>query len=309
MKLLSLDFHGFKSFADSASIQFHDGITAIIGPNGCGKSNISDALRWVLGEQRPTAIRGARMEEAIFQGTKIRKPIHRAEVSLKLSNDDHILPVPYSEVALARTVYRGGEGEYRLNGTLCRLRDIHDLCRDTGLGTNAYAIIEGRMIDAILSDHAEERRQMFEEAAGIGRYKERRRVAGRRLDEADADLSRVDDLISEIETKVRSLARQRGRARKYHELRARKLAVELALAQFDLIRLQQRRSVISGELERLEELKLTHSTRQRSAEAEHESARSKLSTLERDRSGSARKLMEVRDQLAEFEKERLLAQD
>ncbi|KPK62504.1 MAG: hypothetical protein AMS21_07505, partial [Gemmatimonas sp. SG8_38_2] len=229
MKLVGIEFHGFKSFADSADLRFHDGITAIVGPNGCGKSNISDGLRWVLGEQRPTAIRGSRMEEAIFQGTQKRKPIHRAEVTLRLSNEDHVLPVPYSDVEIARTVFTGGESEYRLNGTLCRLRDVQDLCRDTGLGSNAYSIIEGRMIDAILSDKAEERRAMFEEAAGIGRYKERRRVASRRLDEADADLARVDDLLSEVRTKVRSLARQRGKARRYLDMRERKIEIELAL--------------------------------------------------------------------------------
>ncbi|MEE9246594.1 MAG: AAA family ATPase [Gemmatimonadota bacterium] len=309
MKLLGIEFHGFKSFADSGEIRFHDGMTAIVGPNGCGKSNISDALRWVLGEQKPTAIRGARMEEAIFQGTEKRKPIQRAEVSLLLSNEDGLLPVPYSEVQFSRTVLRGGDGEYRLNGTLCRLRDVQDLCRDTGLGTNAYAIIEARMIDAILSDHAEERREMFEEAAGIGRYKERRRVAGRRLDEAAADLARVDDLVSEVETKVRSLARQRGRARRYHELRERKLALELALAQAEFIRLQERRSEIETELERIAEQRVGHSAGLRTAEAEHENARKQLADLERQRADSARKMMEVRDQLAELEKVRLLAQE
>ena len=309
MRLIGIQFHGFKSFADTADIRFHDGITSIVGPNGCGKSNISDGLRWVLGEQRPTAIRGSRMEEAIFQGTERRKPIHRAEVTLRLSNDDHLLPVPYSEVEISRTVHTGGEGEYRLNGTLCRLRDIQDLCRDTGLGTNAYAIIEGRMIDAILSDKAEERRAMFEEAAGIGRYKERRRVASRRLDEADADLARVDDLISEVQTKVRSLARQRGKARRYLEMRERKLALELGLARTDLTRLDQRRSEIDGELRSLGETRVEDAARLRSAEAEHEALRTRLADIERDRADSARKLMAVRDRLAAREQERLLAEE
>jgi chromosome segregation protein len=309
MKLIGIDFHGFKSFADSANIRFHDGITAIVGPNGCGKSNVADGLRWVLGEQRPTAIRGARMEEAIFQGTARRKPIHRAEVSLRLSNEDHLLPVPYTEVGIGRTVYTGGESEYRLNGTLCRLRDVQDLCRDTGLGTNAYAIIEGRMIDAILSDKAEERRAMFEEAAGIGRYKERRRIAARRLDEADADLARVDDLISEVGTKVRSLARQRGRAKRYLEMRERKLALELAIAQAELARLESRRREIEGELESLAEARVRDTTQIRTTEAEHESLKARLADLERGRADSGRQLMAVRDRLAERERERLLAEE
>ncbi len=309
MKLVGIEFHGFKSFADSADIRFHEGITAIVGPNGCGKSNISDGLRWVLGEQRPTAIRGSRMDEAIFQGTERRKAIHRAEVTLRLSNEDHLLPVPYTDVVISRTVHTGGEGEYRLNGTLCRLRDIQDLCRDTGLGTNAYAIIEGRMIDAILSDKAEERRAMFEEAAGIGRYKERRRVASRRLDEADADLARIDDLLSEVQTKVRSLARQRGKARRFLEMRERKLALELALAEFELARLQQRHHEIAAELRGLEEARVHDATQLRTGEAEHEVAKTRLTGLERERADSARRLMTQRDRLAERERERLLAEE
>jgi len=309
MKLVGIEFHGFKSFADSSQIRFHDGITAIVGPNGCGKSNISDGLRWVLGEQRPTAIRGSRMEEAIFQGTERRKPIHRAEVTLRLSNEDHLLPVPYTEVEISRTVYTGGESEYRLNGSFCRLRDIQDLCRDTGLGANAYAIIEGRMVDAILSDRAEERRAMFEEAAGIGRYKDRRRVAARRLDEADADLARVDDLISEVQTKVRSLARQRGRARRYLELRERKLAVELALAQKELARLDARHREIDRELRSLEEARVHDAAQLRAGEAEYEAVRTRLADLERERADNARKLMAVRDRLGERERQRLLAEE
>ncbi|NIR44824.1 MAG: chromosome segregation protein SMC [Gemmatimonadetes bacterium] len=309
MKLVGIEFHGFKSFADSQSIRFHDGITAIVGPNGCGKSNVADGLRWVLGEQRPTAIRGSRMEEAIFQGTEKRRPIHRAEVNLKLSNEDGALPVPYSDVEIARTVYTGGEGEYRLNNAQCRLRDIQDLCRDTGLGTNAYAIIEGRMVDAILSDKAEERRAMFEEAAGIGRYKERRRIAVRRLDEADTDIARVDDVIAEVGTKVRSLARQRGKAQRFLEMRDRKLALELALAHTELERLGRRQHEIDSELRSLADARVQDTTQLRTAEAEHEALRGRLAELDRQRGDDGRKLMAVRDRLAERERQRLLADE
>ena len=146
MKLRTLKVHGFKSFADSTNVEFHDGITAIVGPNGCGKSNISDAIRWVLGEQRPTAIRGAKMEEAIFQGTVNRRPVNRGLVALTVSNEDGTLPVPYEEVELGRQVFRDGGSEYTINRAACRLRDVVDLCRDTGLGANAYAIIRFSMI-------------------------------------------------------------------------------------------------------------------------------------------------------------------
>src|SRR5690606_37560336 len=152
MKLRSLHLHGFKSFADRTELRFHDGITAIVGPNGCGKSNISDAIRWVLGEQRASAIRGAKMEEAIFQGTQERRALNRAEVALGFSNEDGRLAVAFDEVEVRRILFREGGSEYQLNRNPCRLRDIHDLLRDTGLGANSYAVIEQRMVDAILSD-------------------------------------------------------------------------------------------------------------------------------------------------------------
>ena len=230
MKLRSLKLQGFKSFADSTTIEFHDGITAVVGPNGCGKSNISDAIRWVLGEQRPTAIRGAKMEEAIFQGTVSRRPVNRGSVSLTVSNEDGALPVPFEEVEIGRQIFRDGGSEYSINRSACRLRDVLDLCRDTGLGANAYSIIENRMIDAILSDRAEERRGLFEEAAGIGKYKDRRKAATRRLERAEMDLQRLEDVISEVQTKVRSLARQKGKAERYLEYRQRRLDVEVAVA-------------------------------------------------------------------------------
>jgi chromosome segregation protein len=234
MKLRRLTLQGFKSFADKTDLKFHEGITAIVGPNGCGKSNISDAIRWVLGEQRPTAIRGSKMEEAIFQGTTQRRPVNRAEVSLAFDNEEGRLPVAGDEVEIRRVVFREGGSDYQLNRTSVRLRDILDMCRDTGLGANAYTVIEQGMVDAILSDRPEERRHMFEEAAGIGRYKDRRKVALRRLEGAETDLSRLNDLISEVEAKVRSLGRQRARAKKYGDYRARKLSLEVAIAQTEL---------------------------------------------------------------------------
>ncbi|MFW6089700.1 MAG: AAA family ATPase, partial [Gemmatimonadota bacterium] len=253
MKLERLSLHGFKSFADRTELRFNEGVTAIVGPNGCGKSNISDAIRWVLGEQRASAIRSSKMEDAIFQGTTERRAVNRAEVSLTVTNDDGRLPVAYDEVEIRRTVFREGGSDYELNRTPCRLKDILDLCRDTGLGANAYAIIEQGMVDAILSPRTDDRRQVFEEAAGIGRYKDRRKAASRRLASAQADLERLDDVISEVQTKVRSLAQQRGRAQKYERLRGRRLSLEVGLAAAELEAIDDRWAGIDRRLETLGE--------------------------------------------------------
>ena len=307
MKIKALTLRGFKSFADRTRIELHHGITAVVGPNGCGKSNLSDALRWVLGEQRPTAIRGSRMEEAIFGGTEARQPIHRAEVLLEISNEDGVLPVPYADVAIGRTVYRGGESEYTLNGTACRLKDILDLCRDTGLGSNAYAMIEGRMVDAILSDRAEERRTLFEEAAGIGRYKDRRRIATRRLEQADADLQRLEDVLIEVGSKVRSLAQQRGRAERHAKLRARLLQLEIAVADARLEETTGRLAEARAELESLQPDTGPDHVDLRTAETRAETLRLEYTDMERDRAGLARRLEEARRAVEERERTRLLA--
>ena len=259
MKLRALRLHGFKSFADRTEIAFNDGITAIVGPNGCGKSNISDAIRWVLGEQRPTAIRGGKMEEAIFQGTVNRRSVNRGSVSIEVSNEDGALALPFGVVEIARTVYRDGGSDYYLNRAACRLRDVQDACRDTGLGANAYAIIENRMIDAILSDRAEERRSLFEEAAGIGKYRNRRSEASRGLERAEVDLQRLEDVIGEVSTKVRSLARQKGKAERFRALRSRRFDVEVTLARRRIeahrIRLEEVRAGLSGDEERAASLR------------------------------------------------------
>ena len=309
MRIKSLTLHGFKSFADRTKVELHDGITAVVGPNGCGKSNISDALRWVLGEQRPTAIRGSRMEEAIFGGTEQRRPIHRAEVTLELSNEDGSLPLPYSEVSIGRTVYRGGESEYTLNGSPCRLKDILDLCRDTGLGSNAYAMIEGRMVDAILSDRAEERRSLFEEAAEIGRYKDRRRVATRRLEQAEADLQRLDDVLIEVQSKVRSLAQQRGRAERHQRLRDRLLQVEVAAADARLERTERRLAEAGEELESLKRTRPSEEADLQTAETETETLRIEYAEMERERAELARRVEQARRAVEERERARLVAHE
>ncbi|HEX7089246.1 MAG TPA: AAA family ATPase [Longimicrobiales bacterium] len=309
MKLKRLSLHGFKSFADRTELRFHEGITAIVGPNGCGKSNISDAIRWVLGEQRASAIRGSKMEEAIFQGTAERRGVHRAEVSLIFSNEDRRLAVPQDEIEIRRTVFREGGSEFELNRTPCRLKDIHDLFRDTGLGTNAYSVIEQRMVDAILSDRAEERRQMFEEAAGIGRYKDRRRVAQRRLEAADADLARLQDLVAEVESKVRSLARQKRRAQRYRELRARRLALEVAVAGMELAEVRELLQATARRLEELSREEPSARAALAAAEADLERLRLEAADAARTRAAAAARLEETTRRIAEREREIAIAEE
>ncbi len=245
MRLTKLELHGFKSFADQTELLFEPGVTAIVGPNGCGKSNVSDAVRWVLGEQRARALRGAKMEEVIFQGSSSRRPVNIAEVSLHFENDDGALGIPFREVVITRRLSRSGESDYLLNNAPCRLRDIHDMVRGTGLGADSGVVIESKMIDALLSDRPDERRELFEEAAGVGLYRDRKRSTERRLEETAVDLGRLDDLISEVQTQVRSLARQRRRAEKNVELTRRRFTVEIALAAREM-------DAWHGELERLE---------------------------------------------------------
>ncbi|HJQ19001.1 MAG TPA: AAA family ATPase, partial [Gemmatimonadaceae bacterium] len=247
MRLTKLELNGFKSFADSTIMTFEPGVTAIVGPNGCGKSNVSDAVRWVLGEQRARLLRGQKMEEVIFQGSTARRPVNIAEVSLHFENDDGELPIAFREVVITRRLSRSGESDYLLNRAPCRLRDISDLLRGTGLGADTGVVIEAKMIDALLSDRPDDRRELFEEAAGIGLYRDRRRSTERRLEETTTDLQRLDDLIAEVQTQVRSLTRQRKRAERFSELMARRYTVEIALAarematwRHELARLEQR---------------------------------------------------------------------
>ena len=309
MKLRSLSIHGFKSFADATVIDFHEGITAVVGPNGCGKSNISDAIRWVLGEQRPSAIRGGKMEEAIFQGSLKRPPVNRGSVTIVVSNEDGGLPVSFEEVEIGRTVYRDGGGDYSLNRSTCRLRDVVDVCRGTGLGANAYSVIENRMIDAILSDRAEERRQLFEEASGIGKYKDRRKAAMRRLEHAERDLTRLEDVIGEVETKVRSLARQKGKAERYKALRDRRLAVEVSVVGHDLGRLHDRLSELDTALDGDRKTGQGMVTELRTAEANVETLRLEEVDAERIKRDAAEALDGIRGSLVEWERDLAVADE
>ena len=227
MKLKRLEIYGFKSFAQRTEISFNAGITGIVGPNGSGKSNISDAVRWVLGEQSAKALRGAKMEDVIFNGTQSRKPMPYCEVSLVFDNEDNALNTQYAEVMVTRRAYRSGEGEYYLNKRACRLKDILELFRDTGIGREGYSIIGQGRIDDILSVKGEERRQVFEEAAGIVTYRVRKEEAERRLEKTRDNLVRVGDLIDEISSRLEPLHEQSETAKKYLKLSNRLKALEL----------------------------------------------------------------------------------
>ncbi len=219
MYLKSIEVHGFKSFANKIVLEFHDGITGIVGPNGSGKSNVADAVRWVLGEQSAKQLRGARMEDVIFSGTQTRKPLGYAFVSLTMDNSDHKLPIEFDEVTIARRVYRSGESEYLINGSPCRLKDVHEMFMDTGIGKEGYSIIGQGQIDKILSGKPEDRRELFDEAAGIVKFKRRKYAAEKNLEEEKLNLSRISDIINEIGKQLSPLEKQASVAKVYLKLK------------------------------------------------------------------------------------------
>jgi len=216
--LQSLEIIGFKSFATKTTLQFHRGVTAVVGPNGCGKSNILDAIRWVLGEQSAKALRGGEMADVIFSGADTRDPHNMAEVSLTFGDCEKDLDVPWNELCITRRVFRDGKSEYLMNGTHCRLKDIHQLFMDTGIGRSAYSIMEQGKLDQILSSRPDDRRAIFEEAAGITKFKSQKKEALRKLEYTEANLLRVTDIIKEVKRQIGSLQRQAGKARRYQEL-------------------------------------------------------------------------------------------
>ncbi len=309
MRLTKLEMHGFKSFADATEMVFDAGVTAIVGPNGCGKSNVSDAVRWVLGEQRARLLRGAKMEEVIFQGSSARRAVNVAEVSLHFENDDGALPVPYQEVVITRRLSRSGESEYLLNRAPCRLRDIHDLVRGTGLGADSGVVIESRMIDALLSDRPDERRELFEEAAGVGLYRDRRRSTERRLEETAQDLARLDDLIGEVQSQVRSLARQRKRAEKHGELTGRRFGVELTLSSREMAAWKDELTELEGKVVELRNNVPAAEHRVAEAERQREEASTERTAAEARRSELARLVTGQRAEVAALQGEIAVAHE
>src|SRR5881398_2081515 len=253
MYLKNLTMLGFKSFADKTSLNFQPGITAIVGPNGCGKSNVADAIRWVLGEQSAKALRGGEMADVIFNGTDSRKPVGYAEVSLTFSDCAQELGVDWHDVRVTRRVYRDGQSEYLLNKTTCRLRDIQSLFADTGVGRSAYSIMEQGKIDMILSSRPEDRRAVFEEAAGITKYKTQKKEALRKLEATEANLLRISDIIKEVKRQIGSLQRQAGKARRYQALHADLRVLESHYSRKQLDTLERDLSDCHKEIARLTE--------------------------------------------------------
>lgn len=252
MYLKTLEIHGFKSFADKTKFEFAKGVTGIVGPNGCGKSNVVDAIRWVLGETSAKALRGGEMADVIFNGTEKRKPLGMAEVTLTMGDCEESLKVDFNEVSITRRVFRDGRSEYRINNTLCRLKDIHDMLMDTGIGRTAYSIMAQGQIDQILSSKPEERRAVFEEAAGITKFKREKKEALRKLEYTEANLLRVSDVLAEQERRMNSLKRQVAKARRYQALAADTRVLDTHLGHKKFVELSAERAELEVSIRGLE---------------------------------------------------------
>lgn len=280
MFLKRIELAGFKSFADKTEMEFVRGITAVVGPNGSGKSNISDGIRWVLGEQSAKSLRGGKMEDIIFAGSDARKAVNYSEVSLTLDNTDQALPLDFSEVTVTRRVHRSGDSEYFINKQPCRLKDITELFMDTGIGKEAYSIIGQGRIEEILSTRSEDRRGIFEEASGIVKYKSRKRDARRKLDETEQNLLRINDLVSELEDQIEPLKEQSEKALKYKELREQLKNKEISLYVHQIEQIHESWSEANAKLAKLQEEQLALSTVVSAHDAKLESDRLALRQVE-----------------------------
>lgn len=281
MYLKRIELHGFKTFPDLTEVILSSGITSVVGPNGCGKSNLMDAVRWVLGEQRARILRGGKMEDVIFGGTPQRPGMSAAEVTLIIDNQSGGLPTDFTEVSITRRLDRMGDSEYRLNGVACRLKDINDLLLDTGMGSHGYAVIQAAMIDAILSENPEERRFLFEEAAGVSKYKVRQKAALRKMEATEQDLLRLTDLKNEVATRVRSLARQKGMAERHRQLRDKWKSIDLALAVREYKLRLERAASLQGQHQKAREDALTLTAQVDALEIEWQTLRVALDDAER----------------------------
>jgi chromosome segregation protein len=280
MYLKRLESAGFKSFAERISVEFVPGVTAVVGPNGSGKSNITDAIRWVLGEQSAKSMRGSKMEDIIFQGSDTRKALNVAEVSLVLDNSDKKLPLDYEEVSVTRRVYRSGESEFYINKQSCRLKDIIDLFMDSGLGKEAFSIISQGKVEEVLSAKAEERRAIFEEAAGVLKYKQRKGKAEYKLAETQENLNRVEDIIHEIEQQISPLGEQAEKAKKYKELKELLKQEEISLLVAEISKLHQEWEALKTELEKDRQQEISEKAAIQISESNVEKERHELEKLD-----------------------------
>ena len=304
MQLTKLEIRGFKSFGDKVVINFDEGITGIVGPNGCGKSNVVDAIRWVLGEQKSRMLRSDKMENVIFNGTKKRKPTNMAEVLLTFNNTKNLLPTEYSQVTITRRYYRSGESEYELNGVSCRLKDISNLFLDTGIASNSYAIIELKMVDDILNDKDNSRRGLFEEAAGISKFKIRKKETLRKLSDTDADLERVEDLLFEIEKNMKSLEKQAKQAQQYYKLKEEYKEASIVLARKTVEKHQQSFHEVKKRIEGENDLKLSLNRQLAEKEAGVEKAKADLVAREKQLSSRQKALNEHVGKIRQYESEK-----
>ena len=289
MYLKSIEMYGFKSFANKMTFDFHNGITGIVGPNGSGKSNVADAVRWVLGEQSARQLRGSSMQDVIFAGTENRKPLSYAYVAITMDNSDHLLPVEYEEVTVARRVYRSGESEYLLNGTPCRLKDVHELFYDTGIGKEGYSIIGQGQIERILSGKPEERRELFDEAVGIVKYKKRKQATCKKLENERENLVRVNDILRELERQVGPLSRQAENARIYLKKKEELKTLDVNVFLMESKRLEDRLTQIGKNYE------ITDQQMKESQERQ-EKIREEYSALEQDMKRMDEEMEQIRQQ-------------
>ncbi|OGC07652.1 chromosome segregation protein SMC [candidate division KSB1 bacterium RBG_16_48_16] len=272
---------GFKSFARKTNVVFRGGITAIVGPNGCGKSNIVDAIRWVMGEQRSGALRSDKMENVIFNGSESARPVGMSEVSLKMENNKNLLPIDHPEVVITRRLFRSGESQYFVNGSQCRLKDIVDLFMDTGVGPGTYSVIELAQVERLLNGKEEERRKIFEEAAGITKYKLRRKATFRKLEATEKDLIRVEDIISEVDKSVRSLKRQVEKAQRFQKVSEELKKIEIVLATYEYNRILTELEPLKTKLSLVVDERESASSSLAQQDSDYEATRAALLDLEK----------------------------
>ena len=292
MYLKSIEMQGFKSFANKTILQFHDGITGVVGPNGSGKSNVGDAVRWVLGEQSAKQLRGGNMQDVIFSGTETRKPLGYASVAITLDNSDHKLNVDFEEVTVTRRLYRSGESEYLMNGASCRLKDINELFYDTGIGKEGYSIIGQGQIDKILSGKPEERRELFDEAAGIVKFKRRKAVTEKKLAEEQQNLVRVNDILSELTRQLEPLERQSETAKIYLKKKE-----ELKILDINMFLLEMER--IRNDLAKVEDRYRITEEQLKSTKEAFEHTKQEYEKLEQEQEKLDQTILSARDQAGE----------